>query len=168
MSKSLVGPGILLTLLYLCLAAYLVFSAIHLPDRMATHFDFSGKPDEWKARSSHLLFMSGFGLFLPLLPVVLCFLMRFLPGHSINLPRRDYWLAAPQRGATFAYLFRHSLWLACLTVLFLLGIQYLITQANVQPVVQLSTTRILVLSGAFVAGIILWSVLLIRHFRRAS
>jgi serine/threonine-protein kinase len=168
MSKSLRGPGIILALLYVCFAVCLIFSAMHLPDRVATHFDGAGRPNGWMSRSSHVLFMSGFGLIFPLLPVALLFFVRFLPAHVINLPRRDHWLSAERRGATFAYLLRHSLWFACLAVLLLLGMQFLIMQANRPPEAHLSPPMILGLGAAFVAGTILWCAVLILHFRRVD
>ena len=168
MIKTLRRPAFVLALLYGCFIACLIFSVPQLPERVATHFDGSGQANGWMSRSTHLRFMAWFGVGFPLLVVVLCFLVRYLPVHLINIPRRDYWLAAERRGETCAYLLRQSLWFACLELLFLLGIHFLIVQANRRPEAQLSTPLILGLGGAFVAGTLIWSVNLIRHFRRAA
>ncbi len=44
----------------------------------------------------------------------------FTPAGFVNIPHRQYWLA-PE---TAAYLVRYSLWLACLSVLLCIGIEY--------------------------------------------
>jgi len=109
-----------------------------------------------------------FGLVFPLFVVVLCSALRFLPASLINLPNKDCWLAPERRGETFNYLVRHSLWFSCLALLFVIGIQYSIVQANRQTAPHLSTAMLLVLVGSFLAGTAVWVVAMLRHFHRAS
>ncbi len=63
-----------------------------------------------------------------------------------------------------AYLFRHSLWFACLALCFVIGIHFSIIQANSLVQAHLSTLSALVLAGCFIAGTVLWGVSMIRHF----
>ena len=59
--------------------------------------------------------------------------MSLLPRVSdkaINLPNRDYWLAPPQREATFRFLTAHACWLGSLMVVFIVGIHLLLIAAN--------------------------------------
>jgi uncharacterized membrane protein len=153
--------------LYLGFLSYVAFSASELPARVATHFNASGQPDAWMSRSSHLLLTLVFGFAFPLLVVALMFVIRFLPPGLVNIPRRDYWLAAERRSETFAYLFRHSLWFACMNVCFIAGIHYLVVDANRVASPQLSRGGILGLGGAFLVGVAVWATIVIRHFRRA-
>lgn len=93
---------------------------------------------------------------------------RFLPNALVNIPRRDYWLSAQRRGETLAYLLRQALWFACMNVVFIAGIHFLVVDANRAPSPQLSTPMVLTLAGAFLAGVVAWVAMLILHFRRAG
>jgi uncharacterized membrane protein len=166
--KTLRAPVIILALLYVCFVASVFLSAPQLPERVATHFGGSGQPNGWMSRSSHLLFTGIFGFAFPLFAVAIGFLLRFAPGYTFNIPRRDYWLAPERRSETNAYLLRHSLWFACMAVCFVFGVHLLIVQANSQTQVQLSTPLILGLAGSFIAGIAVWVISMIRHFMRAN
>jgi uncharacterized membrane protein len=163
--KTARGPALILGLLYFCFVSYLALSAGQLPERVATHFDGSGQPNGWMNRSFHLWFMLIFGLTFPLLIAVILFLARFLPDSLINIPHRDYWLAVERRADTFAYLFRQSLWFACLGVCFVAGIHFLIVRANVQPAARLSTPLLVSVAGAFLVSLAAWAIRLVRHFR---
>jgi uncharacterized membrane protein len=166
--KTLRTPALILGLLYLGFLVYLKVSAPQLPDRVATHFDGSGRPDGWMSRSSHLIFTAVLGFAFPMFVVGLCFVLRFLPDRGFNLPHRDYWLAPERRAETFAYFLRHSLWFACMAVWFVLGIHILVIQANGRSPARLSTPGILGLAGSFLAGVAVWVVSLIRHFSHAD
>ena len=166
--KTARGPALILGLLYFCFAGYLALSSGQLPDRLATHFDGSGQPNGWMNRSFHLWFILIFGLTFPLIVAVVLFFARFLPDGLINIPRRDYWLAAERRADTFAYLLRHAIWFACIGVCFVAGIHLLIVRANAQLPAHLSTPLLLSVVGAFLAALVAWAVALVRHFRRGA
>jgi serine/threonine-protein kinase len=135
---------------------------------LATHFDGTGRPNGWMSRSFHLWFILVFGLTFPLLMAVILFLARFLPDRLINIPHRDYWLAAERRADTFAYLLRQSFWFACIGVCFVAGIHFLIVQANLRPPAHLSTSLLLAVAGGFLLALIGWAVALVRHFRHVG
>jgi hypothetical protein len=158
-------PALVLGLLYLCFIGYLACSSAHLPERVATHFDGSGRPDGWMSRTEHLRFMAVFGLAFPLFVPVIVYVIRFLPDRLVNLPNRDYWLAPGQRTETMAYLCRHSLWFASMALCFVIGIQYSIIQANRLAQPHLPTPLVLAYAGCFLAGTAVWTVSLIRHCR---
>jgi uncharacterized membrane protein len=164
--KALRTPIVVLTILYLCLLGSLVLSGPRLPERVATHFDGSGRPNGWMSRSSHLRFTAILGFGLPLAVVAICYVLRYLPASMLNIPRREHWLAPEQQAESYAYLFRHSLWFACLATSFISAIHLLIMQANTRASPRLSTAGIVALAACFVAGVILWSIVLIRHFGR--
>lgn len=160
-------PAIALGLLSGVFLVCVAFSASGLPDHLATHFNASGRPDGWMPRASYLQFIIAFGLGLPFLVTAIFGLIPFLPIDLINIPRRDYWLGPERRDQSFAFLFHHSLWFACLGMAFVIGIHLLVLQANRAPEPRLSTPAILSLGGCFMAGVVLWIVMLVRHFKRA-
>jgi len=166
--KTLRTPLLVLGLLYLCFFGYLAWSSSHLPDRVATHFDGSGRPDGWMSRTAHLRFMGVFGLAFPLFVPALVFISRFLPDQLYNLPHRDYWLAPARRAETMAYLFRHALWFSPMALGFAIGIHASIIYANQLARVHLSAVLALALGGCFVAGAVVWGISLMRHFHAGS
>jgi ABC-type Fe3+ transport system permease subunit len=166
--KTSRGPAVVLGLLYLCFLGYLAMASGQLPDRVATHFDGSGQPNGWMSRSSHLWFTLVLGLAFPLIGAVLLFCTRFLPDNLINIPRRDYWLSAERRDDTFAYLFRQSLWFACIGVCFVTAIQFLIVRANLHAPGQLSTPLLFAVTGGFLLALAMWAISTILHFRRVA
>jgi ABC-type Fe3+ transport system permease subunit len=166
--KTARGPALVLGFLYLCFLIYLAASSGQLPERLATHFDRDGQPNGWMSRSFHLWFILIFGLTFPFLVAVVLFLARFLPDCFINIPRRDYWLAAERRADTFAYLLRQSLWFACIGVCFVAGLHFLIVQANLRPPAHLSLPLLLSVAGTFLLSLVVWALSLVRHFRHVG
>jgi uncharacterized membrane protein len=163
--KSLVPRSIILALLYACFMGYWAWSAPQLPELVATHFNGHGEPNGWMSRFANQMFMLLFGLCFPLLIVLLCYATRFLPSGLVSIPHPDYWLAPERRRETSYYLVGHSLWLACLAVCFVIGIQFSMVQANNQNPPHLSMPMILAVVGSFLAGSVICVVVLMRHFR---
>ena len=154
----------LLSLLYLLLFIALAVTFNDLPERMATHFSGDGRANGWMSRTAHLWFTTGLGLGLPGAVVGICYAIRFFPVGLLNIPHRDYWMAPERRGATYDFIFHHSLWLACLAVAFVIGIHLSIVQANkVFPPMLASGSLMIILVG-FVTGVVVWSFLLLRRF----
>lgn len=166
--KTLRLPLTLLGLLYACFIAYLITSAGHLPDRVATHFNGEGQPNDWMSRSSHVWFMGLFGVALPLLVIVLMYVTRFLSKNRVNIPHRDYWLAPERRLESCRYMFRQSVWLACLLVAFITGIHFLIVHANRSSPPQLSNPLFLGLLACFLVSLGVWIMLMFRRFHRPA
>ena len=160
-----------LVVLGLLCAAYLTFiahSASSLPERVATHFGSNGEANGWMNRSSALVFMAELGIGLPLFFVVLAFLVGLIPARFANLPHRDYWLSPERRAQTCAYISNRMIWMACLMVLFLAGIYYLTIQANRATPPHLPMDLFLVFLGCFLADVLIWSLVFIRHFAKTA
>jgi hypothetical protein len=166
--KTTRTPTLVLGFLYLVFIGCLALTAGSLPERVATHFDLSGQPNGWMDRSTHLAFMAGFGLGLPLVVVGVCFALRFAPDSSINIPHREFWLAPGRRAQTISFVFGHSLWLVCGTVAFVTGVHLLIVQANRQIPAQLPLAPILAWAGCLMVGIAIWAGLMWRPFRHPA
>ncbi len=164
--KSIRIPLFLLFLLYICFLGYWAWSGTQLPDRVATHFDGPGQPNGWMSRANNQAFTLVFGLAFPLFIVGLTYATRFLPSSLVNIPNRQYWLVPERKQETSDYLVRHSLWLACLLVGFVTGIQYSIVQANKQSPPHLSSSTLLQVLAPFLAAVVVWLVVLFHHFRR--
>lgn len=162
------APLVLLAFLYFVFFVTLVRTADQLPELVASHFNARGNPDDWMERSNYLLFTIGLAIFLPGLVVGLCYGLRFLPDSAINLPRREYWLAAERRQETYDYLFKQSLWFGCLAVAFVIAIHFTVIRANAHFPARLSTPLLLAVAGSFVAGVVTWSLHLMWRFLRGG
>jgi uncharacterized membrane protein len=164
--KSLLIPAILLILLYQCFLGFWAWSGSQLPERVATHFNLHGEPNGRMSRSAHQKLMLVVGLAFPLMVVLLSYATRFLPSFLVNIPHRHYWLAPERRSETQKYLVRHSLRLACLMVYLAIGIQFFTVQANKQNPPHLPMSLMWAVVAPFIAGVIIYVLVLIRHFRR--
>jgi hypothetical protein len=159
-------PAFMLVLLYAFFLGVWAWSGDQFAERVATHFNVSGEPNGWMSRSENQKFILLFGLAFPCFVVLLCSIVRFLPVSVINVPHREYWLSPERRKETSDYLFRHSLWFACLAVCFVIGLQYSIVQANRQTPPHLDISLLFAMAALFLAGTAVWMLVLIRHFRR--
>jgi uncharacterized membrane protein len=160
-------PPIVFILSYLAYLVYLASSAAQLPARVATHFNLAGQPNGWMTRAQCVAFSAAMGLGSSLFIVGLFFAVRFFPNGALNISRRDYWLAPERRATTFAYLFRHSFWLASMMIGFFAGLHWMMLQANRQgaALAHLSTPTVFASSGLLLIGTVVWSVCMFRHFR---
>jgi uncharacterized membrane protein len=149
-------PLVLVGVLYLILFAALLGSSERLPERVASHFNASGTADGWMSRANYLAFIVSLAVFLPGIVVGLCFALRFMPAWTFNLPNRDYWLAPERRAATNAHFFHQSLWFACLSIAFIIGVHLTTVEANSHFPPRLSTPLLLACIGGFLAGLAIW------------
>jgi len=162
--KKMVPFFIFLGICLLCLLQVWHYYPL-LPDHVASHFGPSGKPDSWSTKTSFLYFylfvIIGLAIFLSLIGL----LMAKIPVQLINLPNKDYWLAAPRRQTTLDTLSCAFFYFASATMVLLLDMFYQTFQ------VQLGKAKILthpVLSlGIYISFTIIFTVfLLVRFFRK--
>jgi hypothetical protein len=164
---KLAAPILALVICYVLFITYVIASYGELPARVASHFDIQGQPNGWMSRDSCVGFTLGLGVLMPAFIVAMMANAGRIPVSFINLPHRDYWLAPERRQAALAILLRYSLWFACLNVLFVTGIHWVIVQANLSghgP--HLQGLGITLVAGGFVGGTGVWLVLLLRHFSK--
>lgn len=159
-------PSVLALLLASGFVVDLVFSAGCLPERVATHFDAAGTPNDWMNRSDHLFFIGLAGLGMAAIGAGLLHATRFMPVSLINVPNRDQWFTPERRADSYAFLARHGLWFACLSLAFFWGIHRLVLAANLEVPPRLASRPMLLLAGGFLLGILIWSVTLVSRFRR--
>jgi uncharacterized membrane protein len=158
-------PLAVLALCYALFFTYLFGTYSSLPPRVASHFGIDGRPNGWMSRNEIVDFMLGLGILLPAFIVGMMAGAGRIPVSFVNLPHRDYWLAPERRRSTAAILLTYALWFACMNVLFIFGLQWLIVQANANPQApHLSGLGISLVAGGFLLGTLVWSLLLIRRF----
>jgi len=102
-----------------------------LPERVMSHFDFSGRANGWMSRDAFLGWQAGTLLFLTALLEGIVLLQPRLPREFINLPHRDSWLAPGRRAATDAWISALVLLPGCLVLLFFMALFHQVYRANV-------------------------------------
>lgn len=135
-----------------------------LPERVASHFGASGRPDAW---SSKLFFVNFYliaiGVIAILFPVVGSGMSK-IPDSLINLPHKDYWLAPERRQETFEVLFRYFLWFGSATFLLLLDIFHQAFQVHLGKAGTLEHPIVSIV--IYVVFSIVWSIGLIKKFMK--
>jgi hypothetical protein len=149
--------------------AYVYLTSASLPDPLASHFAFDGHANSRMPRVAYQALMTGMTLLIPLIVVVMQIWVPRIFTRFISIPRRDYWLAKPERRAHMLdYFERHALITGLVPPLFFAGIQRLVVDANARVPPQLDNQPFLLMGGAFVICMILSGVVLGMHFRRAG
>ncbi len=135
-----------------------------LPDRVASHFGASGRPDAWSSKDSFVKIYLVVVAFVAVLFSGIGSLLRRTPASLINLPNKDYWLSPERAEETIALLSRQFLWFGSATLLLLLDIfnqsfrvQLGRSQTLEHPVVSLVV---------YIGFTVIWSIVLIAKFRR--
>lgn len=139
-----------------------------LPEYVASHFRGDGMADGFMRRDIYRWFMLVFAVGLPL---VLVGLMAYLPSYvprATNIPNRDFWFAPERREQTLAYLAQCALQLGCLFTVFACGVHWLVIQANAVKPPRLANGPFLTMLVLFLVILGVWTVALLRRFRKPS
>ena len=150
-------------------ALYVWTSSAQMPDPVASHFGADGRANSRMSRDAYQFFMTGMTLLIPLLLVVFQALLPRVLARFVSIPRRDYWLATPERREQMVdYLERHTLISGLAPPLFFAGIQWLVVDANSRVPPVLNNTLFLAMGGLFVAWVVASAITLSLHFRRTG
>jgi tRNA A-37 threonylcarbamoyl transferase component Bud32 len=164
---QLLVPAVIFGMLYLFYLCNLFSSARYLPERLATHFDYDGRPNGWSSRS----WFFGFAGALPLVLLTVFWLAsqtaKWCP-ILVNIPRRDYWLAPERRAETACLIFRRFLWLACFQILFFGTLRTLLIFANHATPPRLLPGPIVGLIIAFLLTVMIWVISLMSRLAEAE
>lgn len=146
-------------------AAFIWFTSLGLPPRVASHFGAAGLANGFMPRTFYVRFMLGFVVVLPTVLVFLPAAGLRSPRARINLPNRDYWLAPARRAATLGVLRARLAYVGCLLVVFLSYVHWLVVRANALTPPHLSMPWFIGGLAAFATATVAWALVLIRHFR---
>ncbi len=146
----------------LFIAAFLANLALHvlslrfLPPVVAAHFGPDGMPNGWMSREANALFFLITDIVLFLLLWSAPALTFKLPPQLVNLPNRDYWLAAERKPETLAKLtdLLNEFGTAFFAFFLFIGLQ--VTAANLSRPVRLEERILLPALVAFLAYTAYW------------
>jgi uncharacterized membrane protein len=137
-----------------------------LPARMASHFGPPGEVTNWQSKEQFFMtmvvvmgvsFVAGF---------VVPQLIGVLPANMVNLPHKEYWLAAERCEETMRYLSLKMGWFACAVLFLLLFVTSEAINANMPSHGQFAIGATFAVLFGFVAFMGIWTILLLRHFNR--
>lgn len=160
----------LAVLAFLCLGfiGLVAGSTGALPEKVASHFDISGRADGWMARSNYLLFIGFMGIGIALFTAGLCYVTRFFPDWMINLPHKEYWMAPDRREETNDFLLTHGIWLSCLILAHFSGLHVLTIAANQRQPPSMPDTALWSVTAGFLVLLTVWILTLLRRFRKKA
>ncbi len=141
-------------------------TSIALPDRIATHFDGTGAANGFMTRGPYLGLMA---LLAVVVPTFVLFSVRGAMRRAsdrINIPNREYWLKPERREEAMHWLLAHAARLAAGISAFAFLLHLVLIRANGSVPPRLEPSVGAALLGCSVAGVLLWALLLMRHFRR--
>lgn len=146
------------------LLAQCVYYYPSLPEKMASHFDAAGNADGWMSKSSFFIFEAVILLLIMAEFTLVPYIIKMSPRSMINLPNKDFWLAAERREETFAIIKTYFEWFSILLLMLFIAVNQIVFQANIAKQ-NLSPTAIWLVLGVFFALVIYWLVKFIGRFR---
>lgn len=144
------------------------FLTLGLPQKIATHFNFAGKPDGFMTLQNHQSFITLSTICFPLFMV---FMVGVLPAwfpSTVNIAHRDYWFAPERKTQTLDYLFNMACKLGVLMVFFFVGLNVIIVLANNSNPVLMPKLPFFVVMALFFIGVFLGVVMLFLKFRKVD
>jgi serine/threonine-protein kinase len=137
-----------------------------VPDPLASHFGFGGRPNGW---TSHFRMIAGLAVLVLLFAAIFAaaFFFDRVPDHLISLPHKTYWLAPERREATLLYVSAWLRWFLVLTLAFVKLVVGLTLRANLHSPPQLSVATLAVLILYLVAALTMVVTLIMRLHRPA-
>jgi len=144
------------------------FFTLSLPQKVATHFNFAGKPDGFMTLQNHQSFIILSTICFPLFMVFMVGVLPMWFPSLVNISHRDYWFAPDRKTQTLDYLFNMACKLGVLMVFFFVGLNVIIVLANNSNPVLMPKLPFFVVMALFLIGVLLWVVMLFLKFRKVD
>jgi uncharacterized membrane protein len=157
----LVVLGVLLVAALIQLVAFLPL----LPERLASHFDGSGRANGWSSRTAFFAIELVVLLMIVLFFVALPASFRRLPDSMINLPRKRYWLAPERRDESLGFLIASLNWFGCACLALIVAVTHLVIRVNLGLDPLLPSGMMWGLLLTFFGFTVVWLLRLLLHFR---
>lgn len=127
-----------LYVLLLLISSYLTYHYYPLlPEKIATHFGASFKPDGYSDKAVFEILFKLLELFLIAMFIGVNYFMKHAKDNLINLPNKEYWLAPERREKSLYILKANMSFFGALTIAYMVFNQVLIYIANLSEPVQL-------------------------------
>ena len=124
-----------------------------LPARIAVHFGADGGPNGWGDTRTFMVTYGAVEAMIVVMALLMARILERAPASVVNIPNREYWLAAERRRDTLGYIAEQFLWLECLTLAFLVALAQTIFKVNLRSGVPSLPQDFWVTLVAFAAGV---------------
>ena len=145
--------------------AFVWISSRTLPDAVASHFAASGMATGFLPRPLYLRVTLTLVVVLPLVMNILASLSLRSANARINLPNRDYWLAADRRRESVDFVRRHIARLGTMLMIFFCYVHWLVVRANALTPPVLSSPWFIAGLVAFLVSTLIWAMIFLGRFR---
>ena len=143
------------------------WSGVVLPDRVPSHFDGSGRVDDWTSRTAMLVFWAAIGLLVLVGMPALVRLVTAGEGTHVNMPQRskDYWFA-PERRSEFRRRFGDDIeCFTAITGVLLVAVVLVTTWVGTTGREGVPWWVFVLPLGAYLAATAVWTVRLLQKYR---
>ena len=146
---------------------FVIYTSYHLPETVATHFNFNNEPDGWMTRHRYVLLILTLLVCVPtIISVGITALSEKFP-HLINIPNGDYWLAPARSDESLDFLASHGYRLGRLIIVLMTAVHYLVLVANRSAPPILPQAWFIAIIGGFIVALSMWVLALYRRFRKS-
>jgi len=155
-------------LLVIVFLVSLVFSAVShllLPDEVATHFGWGGRPDSWGPKGVYTMLLVTADVIIFLICFFLLVLFAKTPKRWINLPNKDFWLSEKNIATTRNKVSNQMLEFGVAIIVFIDFVKALSLKANLSDPVRMDERQFFVGFGALMVFAVVWCVRIFLSFR---
>lgn len=158
-------PKLIYGILLMLHVLFIALTLSTLPDPIATHFNSANLPDDWSSHQTYWLIQVLVSIVTPMFVVFLLSFTNRLPSYLVNLPNKDYWLHPDRQESTQQRIVIYGWWMACIIVIFSIGLHYGIWMANQQALPRIDGDLMFHMTMGFIVLTIIWAMSLVRSFK---
>ncbi len=155
----------LLVIVFLVSLVFNVVSHLLLPDEVAIHFGWGGRPDSWASKELNTVLFVITDVIIFLMFFFMPILLAKTPKKWINLPNKDFWLSEENIASTQDKMGGLMSEFGVAMLVFLIFVKALSLKANLSDPVRLNEGAFLVGLGALMVFSIFWCVRIFLSFR---
>ncbi len=136
-----------------------------LPERVASHFNGSGRPNGWSGKAVFFAIYAGMVILMAVIQTATRLSSTKIPVSLINLPNKDYWLSPERRAESVATLMQYMTGFWSATLFFLMSTMHLAIRVNLGWRRGLGDWFFL-LFGGYILFTMTWTISLVKRFAR--
>ena len=157
-------PATAFVLAAIALLGHVAFHYPALPQNVARHFDWRGRPNGFSSKEAFLIMNVAIVAFFALLFWAMGYAQKLAP-QFVNIPNKAYWLSAERREASMAFITNWARWLLALVMALNVLLMGSLLHANLSQPIEIGDSPLYETAAFFgiFAGMVVW---LLRRFPR--
>ncbi len=155
----------LLVIVFLLSLVFNAVSHLLLPDEVAIHFSWGGRPDSWGPKGVYTMLLVTTDVVIFLMFFFMPILIAKTPKKWINLPNKDFWLSEENIASTQDKVGGLMSEFGVAMLVFVIIVKALSLKANLSDPVRLDERVFFIGFGTFMVFTIVWCVRIFLSFR---